>query len=364
MVKDAAMTVAIRTDASVEIGTGHVTRCLTLANELRERGADVEFVCREHPGHLCGSIELAGYRVNRLPPPGAARAQGSPAHGHWLGVSQDVDARETRSILGKGKRLRWIVVDHYSLDESWETAMRSVADRVMVIDDLADRRHDCDLLLDQNYYRDLESRYDGLVPSGCRKLLGPRYALLRREFIELRRKLRNRDGAVRRILVFFGGTDPTNETAKAIQSVAALNRPDIEVDVVVGESNPNRDQIASVCGATRGFRFHCEIHNLAELMVLADLAIGGGGATTWERCYLGLPTIVLVLAKNQRRAMVDLAEVGAIINLGDAGDVTTGILIDTLNCLLADRNICIKLSLYSMEIASGCAEKTVAEYLT
>src|SRR5690606_26558309 len=131
----------------------------------------------------------------------------------------------------------------YSIDIQWELKLRTYVNRIMVIDDLANRRHDCDLLLDQNLYENMEQRYMGLVPETCKLLLGPRYALLRPEFREARKKLRPRDGTVRRILIFFGGTDPTNETLKAIEAVRLLNCSDIEVDVVVGAKNPHRDLI-------------------------------------------------------------------------------------------------------------------------
>lgn len=359
------MKIVCRVDASQTIGSGHVMRCLTLANAMRERGAEVRFVCREHPGNLCDFIEEQGYPVSRLPMGSAQRdinndalscrhgmpaapscwdavvgsateidaASALPTHAAWLGATWEEDSAQTREALTDWDAVDWIVVDHYGLDARWEREMRSIASRIMVIDDLADRKHDCDLLLDQNYYFGMETRYDGLVPDGCRKLLGPRYALLRPEFAEARKNLRQRDGFVRRILVFFGGMDPTNETTKAIRAIIGLNRPDIEVDVVVGAPNPHRDEIETLCGHYPNFHFHYQILNMAELMAQADLAVMAGGATTWERAVLGLPSVTLSIAKNQRRLCEDLAELGANIHLGESGDIDDEWLTNSLRVL-------------------------------
>ena len=228
----------IRTDASVQIGTGHhVMRYLTLADELREHGAGAIFVCREFDGNLCGYIEEKGYIVHRLPVPNKQKhnIEGNLKHAAWLGTDWHTDARQVEEIIKDlDTALDWLVVDHYALDERWEGYLRPNVKKIMVIDDLADRVHDCDLLLDQNFYENLESRYDGLVPAWCKKLLGPKYALLRPEFREARRNLRKRDGHVKRIMIFFGGSDPTNETTKVLEAIRMLNRPDIATDVMVG----------------------------------------------------------------------------------------------------------------------------------
>ncbi|HDL08410.1 MAG TPA: UDP-2,4-diacetamido-2,4,6-trideoxy-beta-L-altropyranose hydrolase [Desulfobacteraceae bacterium] len=232
----------IRADASVQIGTGHVMRCLTLADELRERGADIIFVCREFDGNLCGYIEEKHYIVHRLPVSNEQEhnIEGNLKHAVWLGADWQTDARQVEEIIkGVDTPPDWLVVDHYAIDERWEGHLRPYCKKIMAIDDLADRPHDCDLLLDQNFYENLESRYDGLVPAWCKKLLGPKYALLRPEFREARKNLRKRDGHVKRIMIFFGGSDPSNETAKALEAVRMLNRPDIAVDVVVGAFNQN-----------------------------------------------------------------------------------------------------------------------------
>jgi UDP-2,4-diacetamido-2,4,6-trideoxy-beta-L-altropyranose hydrolase len=309
----------IRVDVSVQIGTGHVMRCLTLADELRGRGAEIAFICREFDGNLCDYIEEKGYSVYRLPVPDTPtqNIDSNLKHEAWLGVDWQTDAEQVEEIIKSlGTTPDWLVVDHYALDARWEGYLRPHVKKIMVIDDIADRAHDCDLLLDQNFYENLESRYDGLVPSGCKKLLGPQYALLRPEFREARKNLRKRNGYVKRIMIFFGGSDPTNETAKALEAIRMLNKPDIVVDVVIGTLNSHRKVIEQMASDIPDCTCHFKVENMAALMARADLAIGAGGITVWERCALALPSIVITVAENQERTVSDMAESGYLLFLG------------------------------------------------
>ena len=251
-------------------------------------------------------LQTHGYRYARLP----WAAPGSNA--------QQDDAKATLEAAGKlfPDGLDWLVVDHYGLDATWEHLLRPHVRKLMVIDDLANRPHDCDLLLDQNYYHDLDRRYHRLVPEQCVTLLGPAYVLLRPEFADARQRLRLRDGSVRRILVFFGGSDPANQTQVAVEALKLLDRPDIGVDVVVGAANPNRDAIQALYNQLPNVTFHCQVSNMAELILNADLGVGAGGTAMWERCCLGLPTITVIFAANQERTTEDVAALGAIEYLG------------------------------------------------
>lgn len=300
------MKVLVRADASVDIGSGHLMRCLTLADQLRNGGAEVAFVCRDIPGAMFDLLQSCGYRFAKLPMTEADK------------ISQKLDAEETIGAAGQlfPDGIDWLVVDHYEFDAAWERMLRPYACKIMVIDDLANRVHDCDLLLDQNYYRDQDQRYKGFVPDKCIALLGPKYVLLRPEFAEVRQRPRTRDGTVRSILVFFGGSDPTNQTQRTLEALRLLDRPDIYVDVVVGLANPSRNIIQTLCDELSNVTFHCQVSNMAELILNADLGIGAGGAAMWERCCMGLPTITVVFAANQERTTEDVAEIGAIEYLG------------------------------------------------
>ncbi|MFO0795676.1 MAG: UDP-2,4-diacetamido-2,4,6-trideoxy-beta-L-altropyranose hydrolase [Candidatus Brocadiaceae bacterium] len=312
-------TVYFRVDSSIKMGTGHLMRCLTLAEALREKKATVSFICRELLGNICDFIEKQGFKTYRLPFIQAQHTNDkqSSEHTRWLGISWEEDAEQTEAIMVKeGKAIDWLIIDHYALDKRWESFLRPFVKKIMVIDDLADRPHDCDLLLDQNLYENIEIRYNDMVPNHCQKLLGPKYALLRPEFKEARKNLKQRDGMVKRILVFFGGSDPTNETTKALEAIHLLNLSDITIDVVVGVANPHKEQIKQLCATMPKISFYCQVDNIAQLMANADLAIGAGGTVTWERCCLGLPSLVIAIAENQIDIIENLAQHGSIINLG------------------------------------------------
>lgn len=300
-------------------------RCLTFADALRERGAEINFICRELPGNMISIIENKGYSVARLRQSTTkyvAIPDEDVPHSAWLGTSWQKDADETIAAL-ECKQPQWLVVDHYSIDKRWEVQLRNYVDKIMVIDDLADRTHDCDFLLDQNLYHEMETRYENLVPVKCRKLLGPRFALLRPEFATARKNIRRRDGLVRRILVFYGGVDSSNETLKALHALVQITDCQFVVDVVVGGSNPHSEHIQKFCLDHHGFNYYCQVDNIAELMAAADLAIGAGGTATWERCAVGVPAIVSVLADNQKELSRTGARCGLFFYLGDANSITS-----------------------------------------
>ena len=296
-------------------------RCLTLAEALRERGAECRFICREHEGHLLEHIRQRGFDAYGLSiayefaEPAGSDAKQDPDQSAWLGSDWATDAAQTKIGVG-GAAIDLLIVDHYALDAQWERALRTICQKIIVIDDLADREHDCDFLLDQNYYLDQDQRYQGLLPKQCKTLLGPAYVLLRPEFEEARQGLRTRDGTVKRIVVFFGGSDPKNQTRAVLTALAKMNISDISVDVVVGHTNPNRHSIQELCDQLPGVTYRCNISNMAELIMSADLGIGAGGSAMWERCYLGLPTITVVFAENQVRTTEAVAQLGAIEYLG------------------------------------------------
>lgn len=296
------MKAVFRVDASIEIGAGHVMRCLTLAEALREARVEVAFLSKEVPGH---ALELI-------------LGRGFPARF----VAGDAPENVVRALaaLGLKEPVDWLVADHYALDARWEGPLRRAFHGIAVIDDLANRAHDCDVLLDQNYYVDADRRYRERVPGSCTLFLGPRFALLRKEFYEAARRPRPRNGDVRRILLSFGATDPSNETGKALSALRSLEHG-ADIDVVIGATNPGKAEIARDCEAIPRCRCFVQTSQMAELMSVADLAIGAGGVTTWERCRLGLPAITVAIAENQVRTTTDLAEAGVTWYLGRASEL-------------------------------------------
>lgn len=314
------MKIAFRVDASSRIGTGHFMRCLTLAEALKHRGAQIRFVSRELPVYLRDMLAAKDIEFVLLEGDAIPSVTGDLAHSHWLGASQQQDAQDTIKALSD-KTWDWLVVDHYALDARWESALRGTVRQIMVIDDIADRRHDCDVLLDQNYYADMHNRYTGKVPAHSQLLLGPRYALLRDEFRKMREQARPRTGSVKRVLVFFGGVDADNYTGLAIKALVELALKDIQVDVVIGAQHPRRAEIEAACAAN-GYVCHVQTSRMAELMAKADLAIGAGGSATWERCCLGLPCIVGAVAQNQVQAAKDISVFGVVKYIGAVREIT------------------------------------------
>jgi UDP-2,4-diacetamido-2,4,6-trideoxy-beta-L-altropyranose hydrolase len=335
MGSEAVKRVAFRVDASARIGTGHLARCLTLADALRHRGAHVSFVCRHLPQHMASLLMEKTYDLRRLDDAvlHSVAADRGP-YGDWLGVDQADDAQATVRALSD-ERWNWVVVDHYALDAIWENRLRVVAERVLVIDDIANRQHRADVLLDQNYYPDMARRYTGRVPPECRLLLGPGYALLREEFGRLHEQVRPRSGPARRAMVFFGGVDAGNYTEIALHALGQTASTDLHVDVVIGAQYSSRQKIQSEC-SRYGFDCHVQTPRMAQLMASADVSIGAAGSATWERCCLGLPALIISLADNQ----IDIARgvdlCGAGVYLGTQDVVALPILRDATRALLHD----------------------------
>jgi UDP-2,4-diacetamido-2,4,6-trideoxy-beta-L-altropyranose hydrolase len=321
----AGATVVFRADASLQIGTGHVMRCLTLAAALEEQGAQCSFVCRAHAGHMLDHIGRQGYEVATLSmnPVEPAAVSGAPAHAAWLGSDWRTDAQQTIAALG-GWRPDWLVVDHYALDAGWEAELHSNAARMLVIDDLADRSHRCDLLLDQSLGRQA-SDYERRVPPECRVLAGPQFALLRQEFAALRqRSLQRRiEPVLRHLLITMGGVDQPNATGSVLYALQRCDLPpECRITVVMGSAAPwlesVRAQAALMPWPTEVL---VDVDDMALRMADSDLAIGAAGGTALERCCLGLPTLLLVLADNQIFGARALEAAGAAVLLGDASSV-------------------------------------------
>lgn len=316
----AAPLILFRTDASLQIGTGHVMRCLTLADALAARGAQCHFLCRAYEGNLIEIIRAKGHCVHTIPAlPQGARSSANdihvdaPAHRHWLGASQAEDIDACAPVL-EALRPDWLIVDHYALDARWERAFAPLCGRLMVIDDLADRPHECDVLLDQTIGR-TAGDYAALVPAHCQLLCGSQYALLRPEFAELRpySLQRRAQPQLRHLLISMGGVDKGNATGQVLTALHESALPDdCGITVVMGMAAPWRDEVERQAQAMPWpTQVQTGVSNMAQLMADSDLAIGAAGATSWERCCLGLPTIMLVLAENQSAVARGLEQAGA-----------------------------------------------------
>lgn len=357
------MKVAIRADASLLIGTGHIMRCKTLADELRQRSVEVTFTCREHPGNLIHILKKDGYSTHVLPmvdKVGILRSQQPDNYSLWLGVEQCEDAEQTIETLGDFNT-DWLVVDHYGLDATWERLLRRYVKRVFVIDDFDTRAHDCDILLNQNVLSAEENRYSDRVTANTNLLLGPKFALLRPQFATMRNALSGKRNFkhLSKINLFMGGSDPTNETAKALHGIKLACLPNIQVDVVIGGTNPNRAHIQELCNGIKNSRLYVQISEMANLMAIADIGIGSAGSTTWERCCLGLPSIVVALAKNQEDIASSVAANDAHWWLGWGNELSPEDYANALRELTSDARA--KMSKAGEAICDGLGVVRVAE---
>ena len=348
------MKVAIRADASAEIGSGHVMRCLCLAGALRARGAEVLFVSHALPPHLAQAV-TAGHAIATfaLPsePPSAAPQQ------PWPAAYQFKDAQASAHAVA-GFAPDWIVADHYGLDRTWEAVLRQPGRRILAIDDLA-REHDCDLLLDQAFHPEAHARYRDRVPAGTRLLVGPRFALLRPEFRQARAAVRAREGAVRRLLVFMGGMDAANTTGRVLEAISLMPDAELALDVVIGPTHPARGAIERFCGERPLATCHVQTSDMAALIAAADLAIGAGGGATWERCCLGAPTLALKLAANQQ-PLLEAAGRAALVYVPDGGIPDAATLSVHLRALMANGALRESMSDDGMALVDGLGAERVA----
>jgi len=353
------MKVVFRTDASLQIGSGHVMRCLTLAEALRKKGAECQFICREHPGNLLEVVRSRGFNVHVLASDKETNSSlneqgGNPRHFAWLGVSQELDAEQSGKVL-ELLQPNWLVVDHYALDITWELKLKKNGLKLLVIDDLADRDHISDILLDQTFGRE-STDYCSRVPSDCIVLCGSKYALLRPEFSTLRPYSLKRRSLYKleSVLVTLGGVDKDNVTRSVLEGLKVSGLPkSCRVTVVMGAVAPWLNDIQRLAST---MPWHTEVKvnvgDMAELMAESDLSIGAAGATSWERCCLGIPTIMVVLAENQKFAASLLASAKAVLMIS-SGARTVSQLARAVDNVVKDSQLLKSLSESSRLITDG-----------
>lgn len=359
--------VVFRVDASLQIGTGHAMRCLTLADTLRDQGFECYFICRKHPGNLIEQIRSRGYCVQALvrmmrPESISAPSAGLQLKHHlWLGSTQEQDVTECVPFISD-LRPDWLIVDHYALDVCWENALQPHCRNLMVIDDLADRVHECDLLLDQNLGHTPQD-YAGLVPQDCQLLIGPQFALLRPEFAKLREySLKRRiNSQLKHILITMGGVDQSNATGQILEALRACHLPaDCRITVVMGVTAP---WLKQVCGLAERMPWSVDvvsnITDMAQRLADCDLAIGAAGSTSWERCCLGVPCVVVCLAENQQQVINELekAKAALVLDIQQLKHNVKDVMWQKLNSLWAELPA---FSAAAAQVTSGLGSQYVA----
>ena len=317
--------IVFRADSSLQIATGHIMRCLALANKLKNT-KEIIFICRNLDGNIIDRIKQEGFQIKLLPAP-TGNLNSANQYENWLAVPWKQDLGETKEILVDLGEDITLIIDHYGLDEKWELAIKNYVNKIIVIDDLANRKHHCNIIIDQNLYHNYQNRYNNLVPKNCRRFLGPEYTILREQFYQIKKRKR---AEIKNILVFFGGIDADNLSLKSIEAIIKAQKNGFEFNIkIIGGKNNHQQQIKNICQINE-FDYHDYVDNMAEIMNWTDLAIGAGGTTTWERCLLNLPAIVISLADNQVEICKNLDNLGIIKYLGISQNITQELIASSL----------------------------------
>ena len=337
----------IRVDSSTKIGYGHFMRCMALADTL-QKNFEINFITRSLEGSLISDIQKKGFGIFRF-------------YSNSEKINEKNDAQKTISLIKKHSGSKNIlIVDNYQLSKKWETDVKPFVHKLIVIDDLSNRSHNCDLLIDQNLHTKVNGLYKGLIPSNCIKLIGPKFSMIRKEFRMMRKSVKPRTFPIKKILVSFGGSDIENQTLVALNSIKKMNGK-INVDVVVGKANKCKKTLKIFCNKNKHFTYHEQIDNIADLMLSSDLSIGSSGSTTWERCSLGLPAIVSISSNDQRDTANSLSKKKCVINLGDVKKVKESSYINAITNL--KKNDLRNMSKNSMSLVDGNGTQRILKHI-
>lgn len=354
------MRVAFRVDASSTMGTGHLKRCLSLAAALHEQGAEVLWVVRPLDGVAVGLLSATSRSVRWLPSPSAGAEVLSdsvdPPCAAWAQVTWQQDVGDTVQALANSIP-DWLVVDHYAFDARWHGAIRSALGcRLLVIDDTADRPLNADVLLDQNWHVDHRAKYADRLQREPRWLAGPRFALLAPAY---RTVSRHRvQATVTSIGIFMGGTDPDGASVNALRSCRASGFQG-QVEIVSTSVNLGLTTLRTACEADPCTTLTLDLPDLAEFFARHDLQIGAGGSSTWERCCMGAPSILVALATNQKTV------IDAVIALNAAQKIDTDManFSEVIRKTIDDVSLRQQLSQSAARLVDGHGVKRVMKHL-
>jgi len=357
--------ILFRVDASTHIGAGHLMRCLALALHMKEKGFDVAFVMRHFSGELSHVVKQHGIKVHMLPT-GESVFEGNHhcQYGPWLGVDYCDEIEQVKRIVTRLKPL-WVVVDHYGIDKQWHEKIQALNCRLLVIDDLADRHITSDIVVDQNYLPHYETRYENLTPNCTTVLLGPKFALLRQEFLEIKTSAPIFDKRIdtQIIGICFGGSDLSNETMKALQGLLIVGINDFTINVIVGSNYHHLKALKAVISEHENISLFIQINNVASHMAQAFLMIGAVGTMTWERCCTGTPSIVASIADNQIPAANYMAQQGNHSYVGHFNQTTSLDYATALSVMMPNKEKLMKQHNQIKELVDGLGVSRVANMM-
>jgi len=334
----------VRADGPFEIGTGHITRCIAIAEELKNSFTKIIFLTKKSTGDLIDVIEKSGFEVKILDSQTKQLIEDKYDFNNEIKII-------TTLLTQYESNLNFLLIDHFGIDTNYESPLRKIFKKIFVIDDLANRKHDCDLLIDQNYYKDINKRYSGLVPKNSITLLGPEYVILRSEFHNSQKVKYQKNILPKKIFVSYGGSDPTNESKKVLDAICSLKSRQFDVTVIAGIHNQNFEKLKKQFAEMKNIKIFLRVDNFSELLSSSELCFGAGGTTTWERLYLGIPSIVTIISPDQKESVEFLSSLGHIINLGLAKDVTVKTYADAI--MNIDSEILCNISLKNQKLIDG-----------
>ena len=351
----------IRTDASPVIGGGHFVRCLNLANFLTKKGAKVSFLSRNLGRDLASQIAAANCDAIDLPSNDTTITQHADNYQSWLGAEEQNDIDECLNLISD-RESSSIIVDHYGVNEEWISIAKKSCRKLIVLDDLAERRLDVDIVVNQNLGW-LAKDYVNLVGPKTKLLIGPQYALLSENYASARGNLKRdfTNPEPLRILVSLGGADIENVSGQVARALERFQtKDDFVVTIVLGPMNPNLNKLNQICERSGGkVKILQGADNLVDAYTFHDIAIGAAGGSSWERCCLGLPTILVPIAANQKRAATELQQVGAGFLLDFLQDNFEDDLAQALR-QMSNKETRSSMSKQAMQICDGLGGKRVA----
>ncbi len=336
--KDLPKKAYFRCDASIEVGVGHVMRCLTLANALYDKGWICSFLTAKSSIEILPDLKKSPYNI--LP----------------------IDYKPEQSDL--------MVIDHYGLDQSYHSQCRQWSKKIMVVDDLANRQYDGDILLDQTYGR-IQSDYTTRVPPNCLILTGERYILLRSQFLDKRKKAeikRKVTKKVENILINFGSTNPKRIIQKTLKALNHFTAWGLQINIVCGSLAQDLEELKNLSremtqNTNHAVSLHTDVKHMAQFMLEADLAIGAGGTTSWERACMGLPTLLIEIADNQSLVSKNLSKNKVVHYIGRIDQITSEDIINSFQNLCESSDLLSKMSQLSFTICDGLGVSRVVDYI-